>query len=127
MRECKRDPGVKAWYTGAECQSLVEAIGGPLQELDGDEVDALCGDLGRMGGRLRLGIAASPALAAALAAEAADGAAWLDAERPVQAAPLAELVEGPWPRLSAVGLAAAPRPGGVQLDLFRARRFGAAG
>ncbi|MFM2248010.1 MAG: hypothetical protein RL071_4085 [Pseudomonadota bacterium] len=127
LDRCVVDPG--RWWVaaGGEDAALVEAIGGPLQELDGDEVDALCGDLGRMGGRLRLGIAASPALAAALAAEASDGAAWLDAERPVQAAPLAELVEGPWPRLSAVGLAAAPRPGGVQLDLFRARRFGAAG
>ncbi len=127
LDRCVVAPG-RWWVAVASADAaLVAAVGGPLQELDGDEVDALCGDLGSMGDRLRLGIGATAAVATGLVAQAPDGVAWVDAERPVQSAPLAELVEGPWPRVSAAGAGAAPRQGGVQLDLFRARRFGAVG
>lgn len=114
---CIADPG--AWWVALRsAEPGYPAVLGAPQRLDGPGLDALCAALAPRAGAVALGAALDPQRALQLAAGAPLGAAWLDAERPVAEPALAEVIDGPWPRMGA----REARVGAAQLPLFgRAR------
>jgi hypothetical protein len=118
---CIADPG-NWWVVVRGIEGAPSGGVQPGQRVDAAGFDALCATLESRMGQVALGAALDLPRAQQLAAAAPLGAAWLDAERPVAAQALGDLIDGPWPLMAPSRARVAGRGAAAQLPLFARAR-----